>query len=300
LFAYRSQRVALVLSVLIHVLILLVYRPLGRIKIFPEDAGEVHAAPPEPLVFELVETPDDALRRRPEAANLLSDKNAVARDEYEGRNMPVGEAYIEGEAPYRVFSGQTGPAGDSQARLEGMHEQLTPEEIREFSERINQAESSEFLEFQQVQDLSEEVNKGLYLKLGRDNPSSNRNYSDDINFDQREYSAEDLGGVSLNTYAWDFAFYVLEMKRKLKSNTYPPAAFTHFGMISGETVLKFKVLPDGTATDITVLEYTGDKTLMETSVDAVENSSPFRALPHDFPEEYLELTWTFIYFTYRK
>jgi hypothetical protein len=291
---------ALVLSVLIHVLILLLYRPLGRIRIFPEETGEVHAAPPEPLVFELVETPDDAMRRRPDAANLLSDKNAVARDEYEGRDKPVGEAYSEGEVPYRIFSGQTGPAGGSQTQVEEEQEQLTPDEIRDFAERINQIESSELLEFQQVQDLSEEVNKGLYLKLGRDKSAPSRNYSDDIDFDQREYSAEDLGGVSLNTYEWDFAFYILEMKRKLKSNTFPPAAFTHFGMISGETVLKFKVLPDGTATDITVIEYTGDKTLMETSVDAVENSSPFRSLPRDFPEEYLELTWTFIYFTNRR
>lgn len=300
MFAYRSQRIAFFLSVLIHVLILLIYRPLAQVKLFQEDAEKVHAAPVEPLVFELVETPDDALRRRPDAANLLSDKNAVGRDEYGDQDKPKGEVYSEGEVPYRIFSGQTGPVGSAQTPLQELQEQLTLDEIRDFSENVNRNESSEFLEFQEIQNLSEEVNKGLYLKLGRDNPSSNRNYSDDINYDQRELSAEELGGVSLNTYAWDYAFYILEMKRRLKSNTYPPAAFTQLGMISGETVLKFKVLPDGTAIEITVIEYRGDKTLMETSVDAVENSSPFRSLPNDFPEEYLELTWTFIYFTYRK
>ena len=89
------------------------------------------------------------------------------------------------------------------------------------------------------------------------------------------------------------------MKKKLKANTYPPAAFTRLGIISGETVLMFKVLPDGTAIDINVVGYKGDRSLMETSVDAVKISSPFRPLPRDFPEEYLELKWTFVYFIYR-
>jgi TonB family protein len=89
------------------------------------------------------------------------------------------------------------------------------------------------------------------------------------------------------------------MKKKLRENTFPPIAFSRFGMISGETVLTFKVWPDGRATDIEVIGYEGHKTLMETSVDAVKDSSPFPPLPDDFPEEYLELRWTFIYFVYR-
>jgi outer membrane biosynthesis protein TonB len=124
-------------------------------------------------------------------------------------------------------------------------------------------------------------------------------YLDDLDYNQRLAAAEALGGVALNTYAWDFAYYILDMKKKLRENTFPPVAFTRFGMISGETVLTFKVWPDGSATDIEVIGYEGHKTLMETSVDAVKDASPFAPLPDDFPEEYLELRWTFIYFVYR-
>ena len=87
------------------------------------------------------------------------------------------------------------------------------------------------------------------------------------------------------------------MKKKLKSNIYPPAIFTYMGGISGETTVTFRVWPDGKMTDLIVLGFNGHRTLMETSVTAVEKSSPFRPLPGDFPEEYLELTWTFFYYT---
>ena len=45
-----------------------------------------------------------------------------------------------------------------------------------------------------------------------------------------------------------------------------------------------------------VLEYIGHKTLMETSVRAIEVSAPFKPLPVDFPEDYLEITAQFYYF----
>jgi hypothetical protein len=41
--------------------------------------------------------------------------------------------------------------------------------------------------------------------------------------------------------------------------------------------------------------YSGHPALMETSVNAVKASNPFKQLPDFFPEDYLELTWTFIY-----
>jgi TonB family protein len=119
--------------------------------------------------------------------------------------------------------------------------------------------------------------------------------SDDATYRQVAFSAEDLGGVTLNTYAWDFAPYVLHMKRKIRENIYPPPAFTRLGIISGETVLRFRVLPDGQMTNLEVLSYTGHPSLKETSVVAVMNAAPFKPLPKGFPEEYLELTWTFIY-----
>jgi hypothetical protein len=45
-----------------------------------------------------------------------------------------------------------------------------------------------------------------------------------------------------------------------------------------------------------VLEYSGEKALIETSKKAIQVSAPFRPLPEDFPEKYLQVTARFQYF----
>jgi TonB family protein len=299
LLKYRSQRLALIISVLIHLLILFIYRPLAQINEFPDQSEAAHAETEKPLVFELVETPEDAIQQRPDAATLLSDKNALERDEYRDDDITRGEAYSEGYIPYRVFAGQSGPAGEAQALSQMLKTKQPQVDSYDQLRNLNLDRSIEDFDSQQRQIPPTELKNYLQLHTGHDRPAAQRQFIDDIDYDQRRSSAGNLGGISLNTYAWDFAFYILEMKKKLKANTYPPAAFTQLGMISGETVLKFKVLPDGRVTDITVIEYKGDQSLMETSLDAVKIASPFGPLPRDFPEEYLELKWTFVYSVYR-
>lgn len=298
MFKYRSQRVALAISVLIHLLILVVYRPLSKINILPDQREAESAEAAAPLVFELVETPDDAIRQRPDATNLLSDKNALARDEYQGTDKETGDAYSEGRTSYRVFSGQSERIEVAQSLSEVLQEKRPQDELREQLRNQDLNVSTKDLDSRQQQNQKKEASENLRPQDGFGRPLNSQQYIDDVNYDQREFSAKNLGGISLSTYAWDFASYILEMKRKLKASTYPPSAFTHLGMISGETVITFRVWPDGTATDIKVVDYNGDKSLMETSVDAVRISSPFRSLPRNFPEEYLELRWTFVYLVY--
>jgi len=71
------------------------------------------------------------------------------------------------------------------------------------------------------------------------------------------------------------------------------------GLIDGETIIRFKVYPNGEMKDLEVLQYRGHKSLMETSVQAIKNSNPFNPLPADFPENYLEVTGHFTYFIKR-
>ena len=84
-------------------------------------------------------------------------------------------------------------------------------------------------------------------------------------------------------------------------NLFPPQAFTRLGIISGESMIRFKVYPDGHAGDIEVLSYDGHRSLMETSVNAIKGAEPFRSLPTDFPkyEKFLEVTAHFQYFVSR-
>jgi hypothetical protein len=296
-FQYRSQRVALTVSVLLHMLLFITYRPLARIQLFPAAVQEDQNMVRAPLIFELVETPDDAIQERPEQASLISDKNSRARNEIRPEGLPAGEAYSEGQIQYKIFAG--GPeAAQAERALQEMQEPAA-------SGKLEQEEPNETTKdlamkpFDARQELRKQLSEESEAGGEKSILSIRSPYLDDLDYNQRLAAAEALGGVALNTYAWDFAYYILDMKKKLRENTFPPVAFTRFGMISGETVLTFKVWPDGSATDIEVIGYEGHKTLMETSVDAVKDASPFAPLPDDFPEEYLELRWTFIYFVYR-
>jgi hypothetical protein len=53
-FQYRSQRVALTVSVLLHMLLFITYRPLARIQLFPAAVQEDQNMVRAPLIFELV------------------------------------------------------------------------------------------------------------------------------------------------------------------------------------------------------------------------------------------------------
>lgn len=295
MFKHRAQRIALVASVLFHLLILAIYRPLAQIHIFPnQDEAEISQAM-EPIEFELVETPDDAIQQRPESSKLVSDKNAIGRDEYQDKDKPIGEAYSEGQTQYRIFAGQLEPAGMVQPPPQEPPTEESQETLQDQDQNYYIDESIDYSGSRQRKNSHKKFNKNLLAQSSQGRSSMQRQFTDDVNYDQRHFSADALGGVSLSTYAWDFAPYILHMKKKLKENIYPPPAFMQMGAISGETVLRFKVMPDGSATDITLVGYKGHSSLMETSMQAVKNATPFRPLPRNFPEEYLELTWTFIY-----
>jgi hypothetical protein len=293
-FKDRTQRIALLISVLLHLLLLLIWRPLSEIELFPENADKDR--PGVPLIFDLVETPDDAIRGVPDETNLVSDKDALARDESE--DLPDGEAYSEGEVDHRVFAGDPDAGGQQTAQAEDRQNQQEEDaESEPWNPVLDWAGSYFNSQRQRTKDTRDGKSSLFQDKVGP--PSPQRRFTDDVNFDQRETGADAKGSITLNTYEWDYASYILHMKRKLKSNIFPPAIFTYMGGISGETTLFFRVWPDGRMTDLAVVEYMGHKTLMETSVTAVEKSSPFRPLPENFPEEYLELRWTFYYYTRR-
>ncbi|HSG27160.1 MAG TPA: hypothetical protein VLA34_01680 [Candidatus Krumholzibacterium sp.] len=286
---YRSRLLAIAASLSIHVLVLLLYSPLTRIMPGSRDVDQPAAAAARPIMFDLVETPDDALRRRPENATHVSNKDALARNEVRPEDLPRGEAYSEGISDYSVFRGESG-SDASQA----------DEADRQLSGEDRPMEDPHDMVIRVPIDLGQVFSRNRASSMRSEQKSEGRSFTDDADLDHRSSAAEALGGITLNTYNWDFADYILAMKKKLRSNTHPPGAFSPLGLIDGRTVLTFRVMPDGKVTGLTVKGYEGDRTLMETSVDAVESSSPFPPLPDDFPEEYLELTWTFIYYVYRR
>lgn len=281
-------KISLALSLLLHLLFMLSYSWMHVIT-FANPAPE-QKTEEKRLEFELVETPENARNDAPpDNTNLLSDKNSIARDQYQKNDKLAGAPYSEGDLDVKNLPKVSVEPTPSPATSQASN--------KDFSNREERAESVENNYEQSYQKFSRQ-------KLLKPNPQSNRDQQQwEIErplYANRAFSAEDLGGFSFNTYAWDFAPYMLEMKRKVERNIFPPPAFTYMGLISGETIVRFKVMPNGEVTDLKVLNYTGHESLKETSVKAIFNSSRFRELPADFPEDFLEVTAKFTYYVTRR
>jgi TonB family protein len=259
----RTTRIHFIISIVFHLLLVLawtvsewVFAP-GRGGV-PEDLSE------DRFVFEVIETPDDLPDENPDReTNLVSDKSTRAADENplarEGPDIP----YSPGEFIFKRFEQPVGGPTEPDGR-EAVEE--TPGDPAEVG-LSGDGETSG--------DYSIPATSGDFKNLAS--------------------SLARKGGVSFNTYEWDFAPYMLAMKRRVERNMHPPYAFTHMGMVSGTNILSFTVLRDGTVKGLRILGSETHFSLDRTSLRAVELSAPFLPLPDDFPEDVLEVTARFSY-----
>ena len=288
IFRKHLIKISLAISILLHLLFLLIYGLVDSVQLFPSKITELLNAPKieeKRLVFDLVETPENARSETPpENADLVSDKNAVAKDQYQNSDKPEGNPFSEGDLDikeYPIVPIEPTPSIETENQRENKLAENRSKELSPSNNEYQKFSRKELLKNPSASDYQQQrqLNKPLY--------------------DNKKFSAKDLGGFSFNTYEWNFAPYMLEMKRKVERNVFPPPAFTYMGLISGETLVRFKVMPNGNVKDLAVLKYTGHESLKETSVKAIINSSPFKPLPADFPENFLEVTASFTYYVKR-
>lgn len=114
------------------------------------------------------------------------------------------------------------------------------------------------------------------------------------NLNQKDFSALEVGGLTLSSYQWNWAPYVIAMKRKLAHVWVPPAAW-YMGLIHGATVIKFTIDRQGKIIGMRVLKHKGHNSLKISSTRAIESLFPFLPLPEDFPEETLTIIAELIY-----
>lgn len=147
---------------------------------------------------------------------------------------------------------------------------------------------------EEVTDLGDAFKKSRFIS--QSSPSRERSLPEQNPDFKNEGSARaSIGGISLNTTAWDFAPYLLDLKHRIKQHWIPPLAFTALGAIHGYTWVRFRIYPDGHMEAMEVVETEGHDSLHRSSTNAVRGAAPFRALPSDFPEPYLEITFGFYY-----
>jgi len=290
---FRSQY-TIPISIILHILLLLLFGILREFDLWATDVVENNVEE-TPLVFEfeqprrneVVETPEDAeIAEPPKDAEYASDKNARARNPETDSDLALGDPFASGDLDVPELPtprGQKGePLPETQQPNKSNEETSPEEEMEEEGDRYVNNSNRAFRDY--LTNPKQTDRSGV--------PESSQR----ARYDNQDSRSEDMGSLSFNTYDWDFAPYMLALKKKIEGNIFPPPAFTRLGMIDGETLLRFRIHPNGKMGELAVLEYTGHHTLKETSVRAVEVSDPFPKLPSDFPEEYLEVTARFSYF----
>ena len=107
------------------------------------------------------------------------------------------------------------------------------------------------------------------------------------------------GELSLSTYAWTWAPYLRHLRDSIDDRWQPPLAF-FMGLVEGDGAIRFRVHPDGSVTSIELVDEIGHPSLARAARNAVDHAGPFRPLPDDFPDPYLDVTWQYRYVILRQ
>jgi TonB family protein len=278
----KIRRFAYLLSILFHLLLIILFQKAERLDLLFSKNPEPVEPVDNRLVFQLIETPEDSPIEEPaESTDLVSDKSTAARDQEADELSGLDLPFNEGETEFKEFQQpETVPIPE----IVQIEEQFSDNEKE--SEETRETDLQE--ELLSLNESGKEGSEETILQQQQDN-------SNKLNFKNLISDAAQQGAISFNTYNWDFAPYMLAMKKTIESNWNPPFAFTHMGAISGVNRFRFTVLPDGRVKNIQMLESNAHYSLDQSSSMAIEGSSPFMPLPQNFPEENLIVTVTFSY-----
>lgn len=260
----RALLWAIGVSILLHALLL---TPGLRDAVEVLDFELDREPPAVPLEFTLV-SPPQTPTPTDQQSRFLSTVSSAASDS-DPRDTRSDLPHSEGRMPIPdTPSDAEGAAGGGESELPPL-----PQEQDGLTEAIERSRFTEHISPRREPSLPEET------------------------YDlQHEGSASaTIGGISLNTTEWDFAPYLLDLKRRIKQKWIPPIAFTALGAVHGYTWVRFRIYPDGRMEAMEVVETEGHDSLHRSSANAVKGAAPFRPLPDHFPEEYLEITFGFYY-----
>jgi outer membrane biosynthesis protein TonB len=262
---------AFILSVLFH-MVLLIWINWNRWwdMILAQAAEEI----PEEMVITFPENRPEEPREVvenineneevPEETNLLSERNSRARNP-ERSDQTGDKPRSEGSSP---FSNLSRPSGEQRTfRAPGARkfssDALTGKQVDEL-ERTNQQDR------QQQSEAQAEAGTGQMLE-------------------QKDFSVEELGSLSLSTYQWPYAPYINALREKLYRVWNVPPAF-YMGLISGQSIVMFEISREGNLKQIKLIDHRGHESLEIASMESIKALFPFLPLPESFPDETLIIT----------
>ncbi|KAA3609786.1 MAG: hypothetical protein D8M58_08930 [Calditrichaeota bacterium] len=243
--------------------------------IFPENKPEPKQQSPN-KEFYIVDNQNES-GEVPENANLLSEKDSRARNPERTNQINKNTPFSEGNVDHQELSN---PRNKAQPKLPYGYKKFNSQALTgkqvDF-ENSNDGEANPF-DKEGVQQQSQSASNGLNQRLR-----------------QKEFSVEEVGALSLSTYAWEWAPYVRKLKEKHLSVWFAPPAYSRLGIIHGTTKIIFEISKDGKLIEAKVIGHKGHESLEVASLASVKAIFPFLPLPKDFPDETLVITATLVY-----
>jgi hypothetical protein len=295
----KDRLYIIIASILIHIFLFLIWDTANFFNLFDSKKPVIPII--EPIVFDLrtektpkqvIETPDNKTNKKPKKAKLLSDKNSIAKNNVKNnvknKNLKIDDPYFKGD--YKSYeipkpSGNPIPLKKQINKInkkkKAQKQEKKKKDLRDYlpKKKIEELLNKKMRDVKKTPQVNQGISKKRRLILHNNILSKSL----------------DMGGLSFNTYNWEFAPYMLMLKSIIQNNIFPPLAFTKLGLINGVTLIKFRIYPNGELKYIKVLAYKGHKSLMTTSYNSIKISAPFPKLPKNFPEKYLEVTGKFVY-----
>ena len=279
----RIYVIAFLLSALIHILFLIFFKFDLLFLQFPDD---VESIPEEVTVVFPENKPEESPRQIvenlneneeiPTESDLLSDRNSRAANP-ELSDLRANQPRSEGNVPLPNLTNPNVTTNPSQFLPS---KKFSKDALRK-SEDANKDENIFKPKF-------EDVTRSMQSSVVNQQTTNNI-------YDQKKFSADHLGNMTLSTYSWEWAPYINALKRKLQSVWFAPVAYYRLGLIHGFTDIRFTISRDGKLLKYKVLDHNGHESLEQSSVNAINAVFPFRSLPNSFPEQTLTITARLIY-----
>ncbi len=286
---------ALVISLLLHFLGLVI---LNHSKLFSITITEAAADNPayEPIVLEFNEPPQPEPEKQPELPDkyFQIEENPNANEQTPEQSDILSEKSSISAAP--------------------LHSDREQSSLNPFNPNLNNlndspsnpdAGSAEKEPGADLKDLSGAValNRGnkpfsKNLLSNQPDPTPNDVRKDTLSGQAfsllKDFQGDLIGDVALSTYAWPWAPWLLAMKEKFYRYLFVPPAYG-MGLIEGYTEVWMKIDRNGNLVEHQLLKYDGHPSLKESTLNAFLASAPWKSLPADFPDPYLELRVRVIY-----
>jgi len=268
----RTLTWAVIISVLIHTL-LFGFGLHQRQRALEVDLTRAQELQDMPVEVALVEPPQRPLPTDQQSTNLSTVSSEASdldpRDTQS--DVPAGEQLLEQNSP----SNSRENSRDGEDEKQASEKQPMPEEQEGLTEALRQRHTSPTTSLNIPHDFAL--------------PAEQPDFGDDGS------ASMTIGNITLNTTAWEFAPYLLDLKRRIRQKWIPPVAFAQLGAIHGYTWVNFRIYPDGRMEQLGIVETEGHDSLHRSSVNAIKGAAPFRPLPNHFPEDFLEITFGFYY-----